>query len=301
MRIYVDSSVDPYYHIALEHYYLYEDKDIETSPILLIYRNEECVVFGNFQNPWLECNINYCIQNGIKFVRRFSGGGCVYHDLGNINFCYIGPKDSQSKNILSNYILNFLQSKNIFAHLGEKSDLLLEGKKISGSAFRETKNRTLHHCTLLYNANLEKLHFSLSSPLNKVNREKNVIYTNALRSRPAVVRDLSQFHWNSADELIDNFVEHMQDYTLINPELDLKQNIWKEFDFIWGKTPDFELQIKERVIRIRGGQIVEVLCNKELILKVKIPLPAKWDEIVFILGENTDQIDYFKKIGFIQD
>ena len=85
MRLIYDDLTDPYRHIALEHYYLYEDKDIEQSPVLLIYRNDDSVVFGNFQNPWLETDVKYCLENNINFVRRFSGGGCVYHDGGNIN------------------------------------------------------------------------------------------------------------------------------------------------------------------------------------------------------------------------
>jgi len=299
MRIHLDLSFDPYYHIALEHFYLYDDIDIEKSPVLLIYRNQESVVFGNFQNPWLECNVNYCVENNIKLVRRFSGGGCVFHDLGNINFCYIGPKESNSKSILSDYLINFLQSENILASIGDKSDLLLDKKKISGSAFRETKSRTLHHCTLLFNSNLEKLNRSLSSPL-----KKEMINTKALPSRPAVVRDLSQFHWSSASDIINSFVMYMKNqlssHDLVTRTLELTENRWNTFDFIWGKTPNFELQMDEMLIKVQGGLMVEVKLLDGSIYNMKVLLPAKPERILSCFEINKYQMDYLKKIGFIK-
>jgi len=257
MRVFLDKSNDPYQHLEIEYYFLYHDQKIEDSPVLLIYRNADSVVLGNFQNPWLEVDINFCHKNNIKLVRRFSGGGCVFHDLGNLNFCYIGPKNEQSKNILSDMLIKFLHKFNVPARLGDKSDILLHDQKISGSAFRETKNRILHHCTLLFKADLEKLVSALSSAL-----KKDLVTTNALPSRPSKVQNLSHYSWKDPLNLVDDFLSDLKSQIDIQnmelPNMTFNTALWQTREHFWGKTPRFSISVGENTLVIEKACLVEV-------------------------------------------
>jgi lipoate-protein ligase A len=291
MRVFVDDSFDPYKHLAIEHYFLYQDLNIEESPVLFIYRNLDSVVFGNFQNPWLEADINFCRENNIKLVRRFSGGGCVFHDLGNLNFCFIGPKNENSKSILSHLLINFLHKFHVAARLGEKSDILLDDQKISGSAFRETKNRTLHHCTLLFRADLDKLVRALSSPL-----KRTAVATHALASRPATVQNLSNFSWKDPLSLVQDFINDLKSHFILKndelPKINFDTDMWQTREHLWEKTPRFSVVVGDSVLTIEKGCLTELsFQSKEKIIQQKelnIKLPCNKNEQALITFFNAD-------------
>ncbi len=300
MRVFIDSnSYDPYYHLALEHHFLYKDLDIDRDPVLIIYRNHDSIVLGNFQNPWLEADIKYCLENSITLARRFSGGGCVFHDLGNINFCYIGPKNDLSKKKLTDFILQFLNVYGIPAQLGEKSDILLEGQKISGSAFRETKNRTLHHCTLLFDSNLEKLKRSLSSPLRKMN-----IATKALPSRLAIVKNLSQYAWSSPSEIINLFIDFLQKQGNMGVMSDMPSNLnisyWSESGILWGKTPAFIIEHMGWKFTIEQAVIKKIRTNNNDELLANIALPAIISDLAPFALLSDEIINFLWRVGLLK-
>ena len=293
LRIRFDSTFDPYQHLALEHHYLYEDKDIEQSPVLLIYRNDPSVVFGNFQNPWQECDIPFCMKNNIKMVRRFSGGGCVYHDLGNINFCYISSKSADAKTKLTNLLVLFFKKNEVSLSIGDKSDLLLNGHKISGSAFRETKNASLHHCTLLFNTDLLKLKSALNSKL-----KQSQIMTKALPSRRSEVADLSNFKWGSAEDLIKDFILFL-DGKRDDENLNLDPCQWKRWEQIWGKTPDFKLIYHNLEMHIQSGLLIHLSVKDRSLSLKNSKLPLALCDIVECRELEWKYQEYFKNIGLI--
>lgn len=149
------------------------------APLLFLYRNRPSVHLGRFQNPWLECRPAYLEQEQITLLRRLSGGGTVYHDLDNLNLCMIWPQAAISQGISAdqrrNALLEAVKScvHGRFPHslleIGDKYDLLLRssGAKVSGSAFRETRQAQLHHLTLLMGANLDRLSQALRPALTK--------------------------------------------------------------------------------------------------------------------------------------
>lgn len=152
----VNPNVDPYFNIASEEYLLKSFSD----DIFMLYRNESSVIVGKHQNAFAEVNTLFVKQHNIPVIRRLSGGGAVFHDMGNVNFTFISNGREGSlvdfKKFLTP-ILTALQTMGVPAEANKRNDLVIEERKISGNAEHVFKNRTLHHGTLLYAAELDRL------------------------------------------------------------------------------------------------------------------------------------------------
>lgn len=187
MNIFLSDSFDPYINLSYENYLFMEMKE---SPILFLYKNNPSIIYGRFQNPWLECNVDKMLNDDINFVRRQSGGGCVYHDLGNLNFSFLSPKKSYSKDQNANDMLKILNNPRI--HLNDRHDLRLIDDydyKISGSAFKEKKDRGLHHCTLLLNSDLDKLNFYLNSYLPTISSKSSKSVRSSVSNLSGIINE----------------------------------------------------------------------------------------------------------------
>jgi lipoate-protein ligase A len=134
---------------------------------------------------------------GLEFYRRISGGGCVYHDLGNFNFSFMMPLEAYDKASVGNWVLSVLQDLKINGTQNDRGDLLFQGKKFSGNAYRMSRGRVLHHGTLLIEADLEGIH-GLLGPMKGNFTSKGVasvpsevvnLSTVDRRDRPAYYRD----------------------------------------------------------------------------------------------------------------
>ncbi len=158
--IYQSLSQDPFINLALEQQLL----EAGTSNALFLYQNHNSVIIGRAQNPWIECDLHFLETHKITLARRQSGGGTVFHDLGNINFTFFSEKKQYDKKENLKLIIKALASLNINVQMNERHDLILNDKKISGSAFRETKTHAFHHGTLLINSDLNLLRQSLKAP-----------------------------------------------------------------------------------------------------------------------------------------
>ncbi|MGE4801261.1 lipoate--protein ligase A [Yersinia hibernica] len=159
LRLLISDSYDPWFNLAVE-----ECIFRQMSPdqrVLFLWRNANTVVIGRAQNPWKECNTRRMEQDGVKLARRSSGGGAVFHDLGNTCFTFMAGKPEYDKTISTQIILNALASLGIQATASGRNDLVVmreDGeRKVSGSAYKETKDRGFHHGTLLLNADLNRL------------------------------------------------------------------------------------------------------------------------------------------------
>lgn len=154
------TTTDPYWNLAVEDWLFHHCTQL---PALILWQNDPCVVIGRAQNPWRECNLDAMAEANIPLVRRQSGGGTVYHDLGNLNFTIISEMATFSKTANLQLIQRALQTLGVTAHLNARNDLyaLLPNdsspRKISGSAFRQTKDRAFHHGTVLINSDLSQL------------------------------------------------------------------------------------------------------------------------------------------------
>lgn len=157
-----NDNTNPYFNLALEEYLLKEfDEDC-----FMLWQNEPCVVIGRNQNPLAEINQEFIKKNNIKVAKRLSGGGAVYHDLGNLNFTFI---INDKQNDLRNYrkftapIIEVLSELGVKAELSERNDLLINGLKFSGNAQYKHKNRLLHHGTILFSSNLNNVRTALKA------------------------------------------------------------------------------------------------------------------------------------------
>lgn len=134
---------------------------------LFLYVNEPSVILGSNQVLYNEINTEFCKQNSIKVRRRMSGGGAVYHDFGNLNYCFITNIKEGNSALSADFLLPviaMLKSLNIPVEVGKRKDLWLPGGfKISGTASHINKKRELHHGTLLYDADLEYLRQTLTA------------------------------------------------------------------------------------------------------------------------------------------
>ena len=149
---------DPYLNLAYENW-MYENLNLDNHDVLYFWQNSPCVVIGRHQNPWLECDLQYLRENGIKLARRYSGGGTVYHDLGNLNVTFMTSRSRYNRKGNLECIAKALSDRwNLDVDLSPRDDLLVDGTfKISGSAAKLGKYLGYHHCTLLCDVNLDEL------------------------------------------------------------------------------------------------------------------------------------------------
>ncbi len=154
------AGTDPYVNLALERYLLNHAQ--EEVCLLLLWQNDNTVVIGCNQNPWKECRTGLLQEEGVHLARRFSGGGAVYHDLGNLNFSFICPEEHYNQDKQFRVILEACRQAGIDATLSGRNDLQVSDKKFSGNAFFHQNGIACHHGTLLISSNYDKLSRYLS-------------------------------------------------------------------------------------------------------------------------------------------
>jgi lipoate-protein ligase A len=198
MMIVRSPADSPRYHCELEKQLLTEHPH---RNVLLLYINRPSVIVGKNQQIEAEVNIAYCEQHGIEIVRRISGGGAVYHDYGNINYAFIANRQAgyvMDRDFLSP-VVAVLQQIGVCATIGARKELLVGGRKISGTASFATSNRVLFHGTLLHNANLLHLVRALQGDASV--RGKHV------PSVPSSVMNLSEI--TGRDEKTNDFLDRL--------------------------------------------------------------------------------------------
>jgi lipoate-protein ligase A len=182
MLIFESQTMDVYRNLAIEEYLM--EYVIDRGPVLFLWRSECAVVMGKNQNPWRECRLDLMQADGVPLARRISGGGTVYHDAGNLNYCVIVDRTQYREEQAYNVVVEALEALGIRAERTGKSNLSVKGLKFSGNAFCFRKGRALHHGTLLLNTDLERLNRYLGSMIDGIE-------THAISSVPADVTNLN--------------------------------------------------------------------------------------------------------------
>lgn len=258
LRLLISDSYDPWFNLAVEECIFRQMSP--TQRVLFLWRNNDTVVIGRAQNPWKECNTRRMSEDGVKLARRSSGGGAVFHDLGNTCFTFMAGKPEYDKSISTGIILDALHSLGLTAGASGRNDLVVtttDGeRKVSGSAYRETKDRGFHHGTLLLNADLSRLANYLHPDPKKL-QAKGIT---SVRSRVANLVELMPdiTHEQICDAVTESFFKHYGERVEaehISPRYEpdmpnfseqfLKQSSW-EWNF--GQAPAFNHQLDERFV-----------------------------------------------------
>ena len=181
MRYIKNPSTNPYYNMAFDEYCL-ESLSID-EPVFFLWQNRPAVIVGFNQEVNTEVNLDYLKENGIDLVRRVTGGGAVYHDLGNLNYTIVGRSEDLERDYpeYASIMAKALQSLGVPATLSGRNDILVEGRKVSGFAKRVCKNRLMVHGTLMYNVDVDVL-TKVLNPSNTKLQSKGIA---SVRSRVA--------------------------------------------------------------------------------------------------------------------
>lgn len=177
-------DTNPYENIALEAYLLSHVESGEC--ILYLWQNRKTVVIGKNQNSWKECRIRELEQDGGYLARRLSGGGAVYHDLGNLNFTFLVNREDYSVEKQTQVILQAVRLSGIEAERTGRNDMVVDGKKFSGNAFYQTGNFCYHHGTILVNVCREDMS-------NYLNVSKEKLQSKGVDSVKSRVTNLSDY------------------------------------------------------------------------------------------------------------
>lgn len=155
LKIYRSRSLDPYFNIGTEKCFL---ETVEPDCcILYLWQNQNTVVIGRNQNPWTECRTSLLEEEGGKLARRLSGGGAVFHDIGNLNFTFLMQDADYDLDQQLSVIQKACGRIGICVERSGRNDLLADGQKFSGNAFFHAHGRAYHHGTLLVDADMQKL------------------------------------------------------------------------------------------------------------------------------------------------
>lgn len=149
-----NTSTDPHYNLAFEEYVF--TKVAGDTPILLLWQNGPAVIVGKYQNTLEEINYDFIRENGVNVVRRNTGGGAVYHDLGNLNYSFIIPGVASKVDFktFTTPVVKALRSQGIAAEQTGRNDILVDGCKFSGNAQQFKGGKLLHHGTLMFDVNI---------------------------------------------------------------------------------------------------------------------------------------------------
>lgn len=191
MILWESPSTDPYFNLALEQT-LFEGPGREDACCML-WRNDRTIVVGKYQNVLQEVDLAYVRRNGIRVARRLSGGGAVYHDLGNVNFTFVAPHEGAGMDFAAfcRPVAAALAELEVEAAIGGRNDMTTEGKKFSGSAQYVKAGRVMHHGTILYDSDLTVLGEALRPPEDKFSsRGLPSVRSRVTNLRPYVKRDL---------------------------------------------------------------------------------------------------------------
>lgn len=265
---YIEKINNPYHNLAIEEYLL--DNVPEKSCILYLWQNRHTVVIGRNQNCWKECKVEELRSDGGFLARRLSGGGAVYHDMGNLNFTFLVNTDDYDLEKQLEVIIRAVGKLGIKAEKSGRNDILADGRKFSGNAFYNSGGKSYHHGTLLVNVDTSALSKYLNVDLSKL-KAKGV---ESVRSRVANLTELKPDITVEAvsQKLIEAFgevygfkPEILKDEIFDDNVVETLKDNFSSWDWLYGKKLEFTSRFSHRFawgdadmrLLVEGGKVKE--------------------------------------------
>lgn len=262
LQIIIGNQTNPYLNLAVESQLL--DNYLKNTITLFLWRNRQTVVIGTNQNPYSECDVDTLLKEGGHLARRRTGGGAVYHDLGNLNFSIVADKKIYDVKRQMTVIQKALLNYGLETEVSGRNDITYQGRKFSGNAFAKTKYQGLHHGTILIKTDGEKLQkylkvkpaklhkHGVKSVASRVINLSEVADITSENIIPYLIKAFEEVYDNKAivinfDDLCTEEVLKLKDHISSDEYLFGK---WREFHtqksetFDWGSV-DIELDIDE--------------------------------------------------------
>ncbi|ATQ35201.1 lipoate--protein ligase [Mesoplasma entomophilum] len=278
INLFISKSNDPAYNLAVEEYLTYQY--VTNDPILYIWQNSNTIVVGRNQNTYAEINIAEAMKDEVKIIRRNTGGGTVFHDMGNVCYSLIVNNDKNSQSnfeIALQPIIQYLRSEGLNANFSGRNDIEIDGYKISGNAQLKTITKILQHGTLLFDVELPRILKYLNVDPEKIKHQK-------VKSKPARVANIKAILTENEKEIeLNDFIENVINSYTKNDEVKWiefndseKESINELFEekycsreWTFAKNEDFEISNK-KYLETKGLIEIKTNVDKGKITNIKI-------------------------------
>jgi lipoate-protein ligase A len=280
---------NPWYNLALEEYLL--DNLGENEIILYLWQNDNTVVIGRNQNAWQECRVGDLEENGGKLARRLSGGGAVFHDLGNLNYTLLMPRKKYNLKENLKVILKALQDLGVEAEFSGRNDIICDAKKISGNAYYLGSKAAYIHGTVLVNSDLEKLVSYLKVSDAKIKSKgidsikSRVMNLTEIDDKLTVAKIKESIKTNFA-ELYNQGqpLEEIKIKAAENDEFNKIYDKYSSWDWRFGKSPDFDISFKNR---FQWGEVeLNLKLSSATIKKAVLYSDAMYSDLIPKIAES---------------
>lgn len=246
------TTTDPAWNLAVEEYVF--DRLPKDRMYVMLWQNDHAIIIGKHQNTLAEINESYVKEQGIRVVRRLSGGGAVYHDMGNLNFTIIADANSDGLDFgrFCDIVIRALDRVGVQAERNGRNDMTIGGKKFSGNAQYVRQSRVMHHGTILFDSNASVLANALQVDPAKI-QAKGIksVHSRVTNVRPCLPQDMTlpQFR----EVLLQSFLEQFpgEAYTLTEADKaaiqKIKESRYDTWDWNFGHSPACTVIKKQRV------------------------------------------------------